>query len=176
MFLKKTCMSLTFCNKDLKKHFLMKIFKNFSEYISRKLKYHQHRIRCKTGILLEIILDLFKCFSVWLVPLKFLIRSWHHFCLFYLVSSVSLVWCQVCTFCFPLRNMRCTLLPEGTDVHIPKHIHEKGLKLGLPLLYYVKTLSCKTWNISILFVTVVNYNTNSFLRSFSFVHWSDSVH
>ena len=32
--------------------------KNLSEYISRKLKYHQHKIRSETGILLEILLEM----------------------------------------------------------------------------------------------------------------------
>ena len=38
--------------------------KNFSEYICRQLKYHQHRIKNKTGISLEIILNVCKCLIV----------------------------------------------------------------------------------------------------------------
>ena len=34
--------------------------KNVSECIWRQLKHHQYRTRCKTGILLEIILSVFK--------------------------------------------------------------------------------------------------------------------
>ena len=42
--------------QTFEKYFLMKVnIKNFSEYICRKLKYHQHRIRSKIGISLEII-------------------------------------------------------------------------------------------------------------------------
>ena len=41
-----------------------------------------------------------------------------HFRLFQLASSVSLLCCQMCIFYCPLRKKRCTLLSEGTDVHI----------------------------------------------------------
>ena len=41
--------------------------------ICRQLKYHQHRIRSKIGISLEIILNAFKYLIVSLVPLKFLL-------------------------------------------------------------------------------------------------------
>ena len=71
-FSKKTIF-LSLCHKDLKKHFLMKILKNPSNYISRKLKHHQHRIRSKTGILLKIILNVFRCLLVSLAPLKLLL-------------------------------------------------------------------------------------------------------
>ena len=60
---------------------------------------------------------------------------------FYLVSSANLVWCQVSTFYCPLRKKRCTLLPEGTDVHIQQHIHKKDLNLCLPLYYYAKAIA-----------------------------------
>ena len=39
------------------------------EYICSQLKYHQHRIRGKAGISLEMILNVFKCIIVSLVPL-----------------------------------------------------------------------------------------------------------
>ena len=50
-----------------------KILKNISECICRQLKYHKNRIRSEIGISLEIILDVFTCLTVSLVPLKFLL-------------------------------------------------------------------------------------------------------
>ena len=35
-------------------------------------------------------------------------------------------------------GMRCTLLHEGTDVHIQKHNHQKDLNLCMTLYYYAK--------------------------------------
>ena len=37
---------------------------------------------------------------------------------------VNLLCCQMCTFYSPLRKNRCTVLPEGTDVHIWQHIRK----------------------------------------------------
>ena len=53
---------------------------------------------------------------------------------------VNLLWCQECTFYFPLRTSRCILLPDGTDVHIQQHIHQKYLNLCLPPYYYGKVI------------------------------------
>ena len=132
---KLTCVFL--CHKDLKKHLLIKVnIKKFSEQICRQLKYQQHRIRSKTGISLEIILNVFKCLIVLLVPLKLLLWQWQHFCLFQLASSVNLLWCQVCIFYCPLRKKRYILLSQCTDVHIQQHIHKNVLNLCLPLYYY----------------------------------------
>ena len=47
--------------------------KNFSEYIWRHLKCHQHRMRNKTGILTEIILNVSKCLTISLALVRFLI-------------------------------------------------------------------------------------------------------
>ena len=107
------------------------ILRNFSEYIRKQLKYHQHRIRSKTGISLKIVLNVLKCLIVSLVPLKFLLWQQRRFYLFLLVSSVNLLWCQVCTFYCPLRKMRFIILPKGTNVHIQQHIHQKYLNLCL---------------------------------------------
>ena len=52
-----------------------------------------------------------------------------------LCLSVNLLWWQLCTFYCPLR--RCTLFPKGKDVHIQQHIHQKDLKLCLPLYHKV---------------------------------------
>ena len=60
--------------------------------------------------------------------------------LFILVISVNLLWCQVCTFYCTLRKKRFTLFPVGTDVHTQQHIHQKDLKLCLPLYYYDKVI------------------------------------
>ena len=40
----------------------------------------------------------------------------------------------------PFRKKRCALLPEGTDVHIQQHIHQKDLNFCLPLCYYGKVI------------------------------------
>ena len=48
-------------------------FKNLFEYIDRQLAYHKHKIRSEIGISLEIISNVFKCLTVSLVLLKFLI-------------------------------------------------------------------------------------------------------
>ena len=72
----------------------------------RQLKCHQHRIRSKTGISLEINLNVFKCLKVSLATLNFLLWQQYHFCLFQLASSMNLLWYQVCTFYGPLRKMR----------------------------------------------------------------------
>ena len=47
--------------------------KKLSVYIWRRVKYHQHRIRNKTGISLVIILNAFKCPKVSLVSLNCLL-------------------------------------------------------------------------------------------------------
>ena len=57
-----------------------------------------------------------------------------------LCLSVNLLWCQMCTFYCPLKKKRCTHLPEGADVHIQQHTHQKDLNLFLPLYYYGKVI------------------------------------
>ena len=39
---------------------------------------------------------------------------------------------------YPLGKKRHNILPEGTDVHIQQHIHQKDLNLFLTLYYYGK--------------------------------------
>ena len=41
--------------------------------------------------------------------------------------------CQKWTFYCPVRKKRCTLLPEGIDLHNWKHIHQKYWTLSLSL-------------------------------------------
>ena len=133
-----SCVSL--CHKDFKKHLLIKVsIKNFSEYIFRQLKSHQHKIKSKIGISLEIALNVFKCLIVSLFPIKFLIWQQHHFCLFQLPScfSVNLLWCTF--YCVP-RKKRCTLPSEGTDVHIQQYNHQKDLNLCLSLYYFGRVI------------------------------------
>ena len=93
-------------------------------WICRQLKHHQLRIRKEIFISLEIILN---AFNVWQYhfPLKSLFWLKHHFFIFQLASSVNLLCCQMCTFYSPLRKKICTLPPDGTDVHIWQHIHQK---------------------------------------------------
>ena len=47
---------------------------------------------------------------------------------------------QVCTLYCPIRNKRCTLPTEGTDVQVQHHIHQKDLNLCLPLCYHGKVI------------------------------------
>ena len=107
------------------------ILKNLSEYICRQLKYHQCRIRGKTGIWLEIILNVFK-YSVTcstkiltLVIAPFLLISVDALCKFTMVPSVNIL-------LFPqeeyVRKKRYTL-PQRAYVHIWQHIHQKDLNL-----------------------------------------------
>ena len=46
----------------------------------------------------------------------------------------------MCIFYCLLRKKRCTLLPDGTDVRIQQHIHQKDLNLCLPLYQYGKVI------------------------------------
>ena len=101
-------------------------------WICRQLKYYQLRIRSEIGISLEIILNVFKCLTVSL-SIEILILATMPLSFIQLASSVNLLCCQMCTFYCPLRKKRCTLLPEGTDVHIWKHIHQKDWTLYLSL-------------------------------------------
>ena len=96
---------VSLCHKDLKQSLLVKV-NSKNTYICRQLKYHQHRIRSKTGISLVIILNVFKCLKVSLVPLKFLLWQQHHFCLLQLASSVNLLRCNMCTFYCRRRRKR----------------------------------------------------------------------
>ena len=85
-----------------------------------------------------------KYLTVLLVPLKFLLCKKDHFCLFQSVSSLNLLWCQMYTFYCDLRNKRCTVLHEGTNVYIKQHIHQKDLNFCLSLYYYAKVIDLKT--------------------------------
>ena len=124
--------SVFLCNKDLKKHLLIKEnIEKFPRIHLQTTKNHQHRIT-KTRISLIIILIVFKYFIVSLVPPKLLLWQQHHFCLFQLASFVNSLWCQVCIFYCLFRKKRCTLLLEHTDVHIQQCIHQKYLNLCLP--------------------------------------------
>ena len=91
---KLTCVSIG--HKYLKRQSLIKILRFFSEYICRQLKYHQHRVRSKTGISSETIASVFKFLTVSLNSTIF--------CLFQLVSSVNLIWCQMLSFYCPLNK------------------------------------------------------------------------
>ena len=116
------------------------ILRNFSEYICKQLKYHQHRIRSKTGISLDIILIVFSCLIVSFVPLKFLLLQQHHICLFLLTLSVNLLWSQVCTFYCPpgrrgsfffrRKQMYTLLLCQGCYSIGKKHKQEIQLCYG----------------------------------------------
>ena len=76
LFLKKTDLCL-FLPQRFQKTFAHKsiTLKNFSEHICRQLKQHQEKIRSKTGLSLEITLNV-------LTFRKFLHWQQHHFSLF----------------------------------------------------------------------------------------------
>ena len=105
-------------------------------------------IRSKSGISLEITLNIFRCLIVSLVLPKFLLWQTHHFCLFQLVPclSVNLMWFQECIFyCAPIKK-RFTLLPEGTDIHIQQHSYLKDLNPCLSL--NIMATSLLNWKIT----------------------------
>ena len=90
-----------------------------------------------------------------------------------LCLSVNLLWCQVCTFYCPLRKKRCNLLPEGKDVHIQQHIHQKDSNLSLPLYYSGKAIAelekTQTRNLTVFMVLVILPNGSfKFLFAFGF--------
>ena len=69
----------------------MKILKNFPVYIFKKLKYHQHKIKSKTDISLEITLNVCKCLIVSLVLLEFLFGSSTDFILVGILCEFAMV-------------------------------------------------------------------------------------
>ena len=117
-------------------------------------------IRSKTGISLEITLDVCKCLIVSLVLTKFLLCQQHHFCLFQLVPclSVNLPWCQECIFYCACRKKRYTILPEGTDIYIQQHNRQKDLNPCLSLYCYGKVIAelenIQTRNLTVFMVFV----------------------
>ena len=92
-------------------------------WICRQLKYYQLRIKSEIGILLEIIRHAFKCLTV---PLSTEILILTIALLSFI--SLSILWTcyavRCVTFYCSLRKKTSTLLPEGTDVHIWKHIYQ----------------------------------------------------
>ena len=81
-------------------------------------------MRTEIGISLEIILYAFKCLAESLSAQIFVLAwaptsliSDKILCEFTILPDVYI-------YC-PLRKRRCALLPEGTDVHIWQHIHQK---------------------------------------------------
>ena len=80
-------------------------------------------MKSKTGISLEISLNVSKYLIVSLVPLKFFDNS-----------NLS-IWRDLKFYCAP-RKTRWTFLPEGTDIHIQQHNHQTDLNHRPPLLYH----------------------------------------
>ena len=93
-------------------------------WISRQLKHHKRRIRSEISILLEVILNAFNVWQYHFRP-KFLFWLLRRFYLFQFAFTVNLLFCYMCTFYWPLRKKRCTILPVGTNVHVCQHIHQK---------------------------------------------------
>ena len=73
------------------------------------------------------------CLIVSLVLLKFLRWQQHHFCLFEFVLVCLWIYCAP-------RKKSYTVLPEGTDIHIQQHNHQKDLNICLSLYYYDKVI------------------------------------
>ena len=73
------------------------------------------------------------CLIVSLVLLKFLRWQQHHFCLFEFVLVCLWIYCAP-------RKKSYTVLPEGTDIHIQQHNHQKDLNPCLSLYYYGKVI------------------------------------
>ena len=110
-----------------------KTWKNlFSSYKSKKniwmwweLKYYQLTVKSEIGILLEIILNAFKCLTVSLSTETFVL------------AMVQLLWISVSILCelAMLPDVYILLFPqeeEGTVVQIWKYIHQKDWILYLP--------------------------------------------
>ena len=101
----------------------MKVYmKKFSEYICRQLKHHQHSARGKTSTSLDIILNVFKCLAVSLVPLKFLLWQMHYFFLFISVDTLCkfTMMLGVYTLLFPQEELH--FFPEGKGcTHLAAH-------------------------------------------------------
>ena len=132
-------------------------------------------MRTKTGISLEITLNVCKCLIASLVLIKFLLWQQHHFCLFQLVPclSVNLPWYQECIFYCAPRKKRYTLLPEGTDIHIQQHNCWKDLNPCLSIYYYGKVIvelqNSQTRNLTVFMVFVIwQSSTSKFLFVFDF--------
>ena len=100
---------VSLCHKDLKQSLLVKV-NSKNTYICRQLKYHQHRIRSKTGISLEIILNVFKCLIVSLGSTKTLTLATAPL-LFLLVGVLS-----VCEFAM-VPGVYILLSPQEEEVH-----------------------------------------------------------
>ena len=93
---------------------------------------------------------------------------------------MNLLWCQVFRFYCTLRkNITfysvhvAVALPEGKDVHIQQHIHQKDLNLCLTLYCYGKVIveleKTRTRNLTVLMVIVLwPSNTLKFLFVFGF--------
>ena len=43
-------------------------------------------------------------------------------------------------YCSLKKRERHTILPEGTDVHIQQHIHQKDLNIRLTLYFHAKAI------------------------------------
>ena len=128
----------------------------------------------KTGISLEITLDVCKCLIVSLVLTKFLLWQQHHFCLFQLVPclSVNLPWCQECIFYCAPRKKRYTLLPEGRYTHSAAQSSKRFKPLPVSILLWqviVELENTQTRNLTVFMVFVIwPCNTLKFLFVFNF--------
>ena len=82
--------------------------------------------------------SLFKCITMY--PLYKRIQHFRSTVCPNYTLDTGLLWCQMCTFFWPLRKKRCTILTEGTDLHIQQHIHQKNINLFLTSCYYTKII------------------------------------
>ena len=144
-------------SQRFQKQLLIKALKNFSEYICRQLKWHQHKIRSRSSISLEITLSLSVSFIpcstkiLTLATAPFLFILIGVFCKFAMVPSVHIL--------LSYQEKRYTILHKGKDVHNQQHIHRKDLNLCLPLYCYgkvtVKLEKTQTRNLTVFMVLVL---------------------
>ena len=121
LFFQKILSCFSLCHKYFKKHLLVKALKDFSEYFFRQLKQHQHKIRSKTGISLEITLNVCKCLIVSLV----LINSYFGETTIFVYFS----WCTVClSICHGTKRAYYTVPPgrRGTLFFLMAQIYTFG--------------------------------------------------
>ena len=127
----KTTNPICLGQKYLEKHFKL-IWKKKKVWTCRQLKYYQLRIRSEIGILLEIILNAFKCLTVSLST-EILILA---------IAPLSFISVSILCELAKLPDVYILLSPQeeevhpsswGTDAHIWKHIHQKDWNLYLSL-------------------------------------------
>ena len=119
-------------------------------------------VRSKTGILLEILLNILKCLMKSLAPLKFLL--WQY-------QFLSILVRVLCEFVM-VPGVYILLIPQEEEAHyfscwmwtvvyIQQPIHQKHLNLCLASYYYVKVIvEWKKKGFSYVMVFIMKPNSN----------------